>query len=92
MFRSKNRTVKEVLAPFNDMVEALAAIITNRQKDIDASLLAIKQAQAEITHCETEITQAKDAQKKLLEIASTVIPPEVASINVPHPWDKVDLE
>jgi len=88
MFRSKNRTVKEVLAPFNTMVEELKAIVTNRQKDIDASKRAIVQAQAEFTHCEAEIAQAQDAQKRLLEIVCTVMPSEEAPVVVPYTWDK----
>lgn len=67
MFFSK-RTVKQVLAPFSQMIKELDEIVEKRSHDIAACKERILRAEEEMLHCEDEIQSAKEAQTKLLEI------------------------
>lgn len=89
MFNTKKKTVREVLASFDKMINELDAIVTDCDKGIEQRQLEIQQAQEEIKAMEREASDAKASRAKLAAIVQSV---EVPSQAVEaHPWDKVEL-
>lgn len=89
MFNMKKKTVREVLASFDKMINELDAIVTDCNKGIEQRQLEIQQAQEEIKAMEREASDAKASRSKLAAIVQSV---EVSDQTVEaHPWDKVEL-
>lgn len=89
MFNMKKKTVREVLASFDKMINELDAIVTDCDKGIEQRQLEIQQAQEEIKAMEREASDAKASRAKLAAIVQSV---EVSDQTVEaHPRDKVEL-
>ena len=68
MFVSKKKTVREVLASFDKMIDSLDAILNDCKKDIEERKRSIEVMQAEIVASEREIADAQSSRAKLIEI------------------------
>ena len=89
MFSMKKKTVREVLASFDKMINELDAIVIDCDKGIEQRQLEIQQAQEEIKAMEREASDAKASRSKLAAIVQSV---EVSDQAVEaHPGDKVEL-
>ena len=89
MFNTKKKTVREVLASFDKMINELDAIVIDCDKGIEQRQLEIQQAQEEIKAMEREASDAKASRSKLAAIVQSV---EVSDQAVEaHPGDKVEL-
>ena len=89
MFNMKKKTVREVLASFDKMINELDAIVTDCDKGIEQRQLEIQQAQEEIKAMEREASDAKASRSKLAAIVQSG---EVSDQTVEaHPRDKVEL-
>lgn len=89
MFNTKKKTVREVLASFDKMINELDAIVTDCDKGIEQRQLEIQQAQEEIKAMEREASDAKASRAKLAAIVQSVeVPGQAVEA---HPWDKVEL-
>lgn len=89
MLNTKKKTVREVLASFDKMINELDAIVTDCDKGIERRQLEIQQAQEEIKAMEREASDAKASRAKLAAIVQSVeVPDQTAEA---HPRDKVEL-
>lgn len=92
MFNMKKKTVREVLASFDKMIDDLDDIINDSQKDIEKSLQEIEVLKSKIEASTREKAAAQSSRFKLMEIVREDHQGSESELSaVAHPWDKVEL-
>jgi len=92
MFNTKKKTVREVLASFDKMINDLDDIINDAQVDIEKSLQEIETLKSKIEASTNEKAAAQASRHKLIEIVRDDHRGDIqSSPALDHIWDKVEL-